>query len=402
MTTEDLQAKYRDKQKELKPSVPLAADSAHLLTEYLDSISVEFVKQGVMEPYRITHEFEEILVGELQQQGSKNKLTYDVTSKVLEKYGSPQQVVVKYIKENKPSLHPILVSPSTDEVSRPTLHKPTTTQDYVLEFTVWLVLLYTLVFEIVILLFVVMLDLRWDNYVIETILLVPFVLLEIVSGWKGTKIEKKYYHTIRETIRFMVSSYTLIGIMWFVNIRRFSWIIPTLLPVGLVYGIGLLKDHTDIFMTTTPKEKPIARFILPSYIFLSLSYLLSLVVLNSNNIGHDFYTEFYIKRINPGWIIFVIILVVFALLMDYERKYPFSFKKLGYSFMFYFFIYFAYSYRVGYQYNYNYVVMTDVNSMFNLIIVFTLMLAIVVPMLFREEIKTQLEAYRQTLNDYRI
>jgi len=372
MTTEDLQERYRNKRGEINPeTVPLAADSAHLLTEYLDSISVELVRRGVGEPYRITREFEEIFVQELQQLGSKYKLTYDITSKMLEGYGTPRSVVDAYINEHQPKIHQLLAREPTQK-TRKTMEKP---EKAVWQGLVWLILAGTIIAQAIMSIMI----LNRSVYVGELIMSYPFfclgfIYLEIISGlMKKTWIEEKYYRILRETIRFLFTFFVL-ETLWVLTAKQQSWEgYGTWLIVswGIVYGIGWLRDHSELLWGSDTKNKPIARFLLPSYILLGIAYVGGLWYLSNN-----FYRDVGIAVLFMG-------LAALSLLMDIRRRYPLSFKKIGYTSLF------TLLPLMGFRY---------FDEVFTVTVGWLVVFGLLVVLLFRAEIKTQLGEYQRQIS----
>jgi len=336
MTTEDLQERYRDRSREIKPAhVPLAADAAHLLSDYLDMVCIELMKRGITEPYRITREFEEIFAQELQQLGTKHKLTYDATSRMLERYGTPRSVVEKYITEQQPTTHAYLqeqvVMENTgekNEVSEDTGH-------------LWKGIIALVLIAMILAEAEYIINQSFPSHHIQLVFLpslptlaIVFVIIELITGLAGdTGISPQHYQNLRETIRFLFSflvlehlllssSMTPNMILWFRYGNQGMFVIW-----ALIYGIGLIKDRTNL-LQSTGQPKPVIRFILPSYLLLAFSYGLALVFLRAVD-THEIET-IYFSTVTS----LLLVGSATSMAMDIPRKYPLSYKKIGYTMVF--------------------------------------------------------------------
>jgi len=254
--TEDLQKKYKNKGRIQLKSVPLAEDAAHLLADYLDSLSIELVRQGVAEPYRIARDYEEILVQELQQRGTTSKLTYEVIQEVLDSYGSPADVVEQYIQDNQPQRFKYIQTKvpteevqEEDEVEDQFQSEPKTG---FLRFGQ--VLIYAVFIGTISLLFqsLFMNDNQYNLIIAGLLVIVSFI--DIITGriW-DTLINPRHYQTAMRIIKLELIIITVSNILLGES-HDFTTVLIVL--TGLIFFIGWIKRFTgllDDYTTGLPK-----------------------------------------------------------------------------------------------------------------------------------------------------
>lgn len=139
----DFQEQYNNSSTgNLEKKIPLAADAAHLLADYLDAITIEFVRKGVIEPYTRTSEIEEIILHELEVKGSSTKMTYDFVKQHLESWGTPQQVVTRQIEKHDLLVKHFLVQP--DLTNQPSTRIPYPVNSGNLSIPLFKIMLYSI------------------------------------------------------------------------------------------------------------------------------------------------------------------------------------------------------------------------------------------------------------------
>lgn len=398
MTVEDLQERYRDRRAEIKPNaVPLAADAAHLLTDYLDQLCIEFVRAGLKASYRITREYEEIFVQELQQESSTAKLSYEVTKTMLEKYGTPAELVKSYIAENNPTQKTKSVDLSDQD-----------TPSLLWESVIGVVLIGLIGIQLLHLInlpvFMADTNSLTGLYLLFTVV---FISIELVQGLFGyTGLRKQYYHTLREVIRFLSTAIllaTTIGVLDLFSLhyglpnyrfRNFWW--NMFILWAAIYGIGLLKDHTDLLMTTAPHEKPIARIFLPSYITLIGAYIAGFV---SAIIQIDNYRIYH----NSENLMFLaLLLALISLVLEIRRRYPLSIKKIGYTIILGLYLpLITYSYYEFGEFFWDYSIEYFWDNIISITIIWLLLASTSIIIIFRHEIGEQLDRYKLQLEEYK-
>lgn len=99
----------------IEHKIPLAADAAHLITEYLNTLNLEFIRLKVATPYQLTQQFEESILEQLERMGTGAKLGIDEVETVLERLKDPRTAAKAYVEDSSPELieeHNSLTKPS--------------------------------------------------------------------------------------------------------------------------------------------------------------------------------------------------------------------------------------------------------------------------------------------------
>lgn len=442
---EDMQEKYKDKGKITPKSIPLAADAAHLLSEYLDSLTIQLVISGLDEPYRITKEYEEMFVQELQKRAGSAKLTYEVVSSMFEQYGTPTQVVKKYIEEHNPKLIEIVpkIKSLSRKRSRSKPRKILLTISFVLIFMLTFISLLTseIDFFIVALLMTIIvitartleilkndwaafdLVLARKMYLTISIALifilsfvsifsfVPngtriypeplitalfiFIIAEILTGLFDNPFQDEHYEILRQSSIFFLTLESMIFSWAGFDIGTYEAIFDQwgiiLLAWSSMMIIVFIKDHTDFLKTTNSNPKPLARFILPSYLAFGISLVLGSISLlldaNRNYPNEGEFTLF----------MFAFFFAALSLVLEIRKKYPLSLKKFGYTLFLFFMLpiyFFSYQEERHYEFGFDLEFMANTESIILSLSLWVITVVFLIPILFRSQIKEQLQAFR--------
>lgn len=432
MKENDLQDLYKDKPvvNGVDEKVHLAADSAHYISEYLNTITIELVREGVLDPYVITSQFEEEIIRRLQEVAADGKITLDVVQAEIDEMGTPDQVVLDYIEENEPVRRPLLVAPVSQGIPKTQIdttpaqltRRSANVREGIPKTLVYGGFVTLVIFNVIGIIATAdgiygpssRINDAFVWYIMVFVLSTGFVIGEILSGLKEvTVIEPSHYNILRW---LYFNSLLALGIMNLIaNIEMvlrsrtatafrdasiLLWITLSIVFVAIV-----VRDFAPAMAPVQPKWKSLVRFLTPSYLIMGLAVVsfgagYFILTRTSRNVDNWNYLEVQYAHM------FMLVGGLIALIstfFDSRGKYPVSPRKLLFT-LFFALAYYARVINVTLYYQSRLIVDTSaVNAIFNgligIIVFFLAMYIYFIFLIYKEPIrkaKKSLEEAKET------
>ena len=358
-----MQNRYKDKPvAPVEQKVQMAVDAAHLLSEWLDTITIELVRRGVLEPYSITAQFEEMVIHKLQAIGSKNKLTYGIVSDELDKLGEPVTIVDQYIEENNPTRKRFLTTQSNTSATqdkpskvaielqrRPSINtsKADQTIFYIYAFTVitliGILILYDIFSPVTNTRIIGMGTYKARNFPLNIVipLSLIFIGVEFYSGLNGTTfVNPEHYQVYRYLFSNSLIIYSvtriILGSEVFLTIPRDTYNYSLQWSPILIFTITVqltifIRDHAPSLVPIPKPQVSLIRFLTPAYLLTGLAFIFVFIAYLIIFQDYPNYTNSLDSTTvrQSYWAFFIALaLGLISIAIDTERKYKISYRRL--------------------------------------------------------------------------
>ncbi|MCE7736937.1 MAG: hypothetical protein GPJ54_18780 [Candidatus Heimdallarchaeota archaeon] len=82
--------------KKIEEKVAISGDGAELIQSYLNELNMKLLAAGITESYSIVMEAETLFISEINELNKKTKVTVYEVQKIIEKHGTPDEIVQRY------------------------------------------------------------------------------------------------------------------------------------------------------------------------------------------------------------------------------------------------------------------------------------------------------------------
>lgn len=309
--------------KRIDEKVAISGDGAELIQSYLNELNMKLLAAGITESYSIVMEAETLFISEINELNKKTKVTVYEVQKIIEKHGTPDEIVQRYKQASEAQMDEEFYS--MDFGARELIKRSTNIKSDVHKLTSFILhglglitlflppLLLTIAlihlnqYEGNFLLFVTVLEIvsiSDDRAIAFAVVgLVLFAIQEITTGYRG-----KLFISLRNTIRIRTYNRSIIfagaiASFWIMRVPRALIFNPATLKrdleIALPYSEDILtvwivlfviseiiilsRDHISSLYPLQPRFTPYQRVIKIHYIFLFLAVILLTISTGNDN-----------------------------------------------------------------------------------------------------------------------
>jgi hypothetical protein len=106
--------------KRIDEKVDISGDGAELIQKYLNELNMKLLAAGITESYSIVMEAETLFISEINDLNKKSKVTIFEIQKIIEKHGTPDEIVKRYKKATEAEMEEefFSIDPTSRELIR--------------------------------------------------------------------------------------------------------------------------------------------------------------------------------------------------------------------------------------------------------------------------------------------
>lgn len=309
--------------KRIDEKVAISGDGAELIQSYLNELNMKLLAAGITESYSVVMEAETLFISEINELNKKTKVTVFEVQKIIEKHGTPDEIVKRYTQASEALMDEEFYSmdPQTKELIKRSTNLNSDLQKMkgsifhifgllmlVLPPVLFgLALIHLNQYEGNFILFVTLLDITHisDDQAIVFVIVgsILFMLEEYITGMQG-----KLFVSLRNTIRVRTFNRTMISVGAFASycitrLPRSHLFNPVtynydrehplpysedILIVWIIFFIltesGILvRDHVSSLYPLQPRFVPYQRFLKIHYILMSIAVILTVIYTGNSN-----------------------------------------------------------------------------------------------------------------------
>lgn len=300
--------------KRIDEKVAISGDGAELIQSYLNELNMKLLAAGITESYSIVMEAETLFISEINELNKKTKVTIYEVQKIIEKHGTPDEIVQRYKQASEAQMDEEFYS--MDLEARELIKRSTNFKSDIskLKSVIFhsLGLLTLFLPPILLTLALIHLNQYEGNFIVFVTLLeivrisddraiaftivgsILFTVQEFTTGFRG-----KLFISLRNTIRTRTYNRSIIfagalASFWIMRIPRAHEFNPITskrdLEVDLPYSESILivwivffiiselivlsRDHLSSLYPLQPRFAPYQRFIKIHYIFLFFAIIM--------------------------------------------------------------------------------------------------------------------------------